>query len=83
MITNEMVEAAFNMFLEAGADDLIDVDTVRAALEAAESVSEITIRNIRIQNRYDELRSSGKHGHYETMFQVVREELELARKTPQ
>jgi hypothetical protein len=31
-------------------------------------------RNARVQARYDELTRLGKHGHYETMFQVVNEE---------
>ncbi len=35
-------------------------------------------RNARVQARYDELTALGKHGHYETMFQVVREEIERA-----
>lgn len=35
-------------------------------------------RNARVQSRYDELRQEGKHGHYETMFRVVREEVEHA-----
>lgn len=30
-------------------------------------------QNIAIQNRYDELMRIGKHGHYETLFQIVRE----------
>ena len=29
--------------------------------------------NKRVQARYDELREAGKHGHYETMFQIVHE----------
>lgn len=33
-------------------------------------------RNARIEARYDELMRIGKHGHYETTFQVVREEIE-------
>lgn len=37
-------------------------------------------RNRRVQARYDELMREGKHGHYETMFRVVREEVEFARK---
>ena len=36
-------------------------------------------RNARIQARYDELIADGKHGHYETMFMVVREEIERDR----
>lgn len=34
-------------------------------------------RNRRIGARWDELSAQGKHGHYETLFQVVREEIEL------
>jgi len=37
-------------------------------------------RNARVQARYDELSREGKHGHYETMCQVVREEVERALK---
>lgn len=29
----------------------------------------------RVQRRYDTLMLEGKHGHYETLFQIVREEL--------
>jgi len=36
-------------------------------------------RNARVQQRYDELASAGKRGHYETMFKVVREEVEAER----
>ena len=36
-------------------------------------------RNKRVQNRYDELAALGKHGHYETMFQVVNEEIARAK----
>lgn len=39
-------------------------------------------RNRRVQDRYDELTHIGKHGHYETLFQVVREEVERAALTP-
>lgn len=35
-------------------------------------------RNFRVQARYDELMREGKRGHYETMFRVVREEVERA-----
>lgn len=31
-------------------------------------------QNARVQSRYDELMTEGRHGHYETMFRVVREE---------
>lgn len=34
----------------------------------------------RMQERYDELRSEGKHGHYECMFRVWNEEFALERK---
>ena len=43
-------------------------------------MNESTARNIRVQDRYDELMRIGKHGHYETMFQVVREETESLRQ---
>jgi len=36
-------------------------------------------RNARVKARYDELMREGKHGHYETMFRVVREEVERER----
>lgn len=32
-------------------------------------------RNARVQARYDELMREGKHGHYETLFKVVNEEV--------
>jgi hypothetical protein len=35
-------------------------------------------RNARVSARYDELMREGKHGHYETLFRVVREEVERA-----
>lgn len=35
-----------------------------------------TERNKRVQARYDQLMASGAHGHYETLFRVVREEVE-------
>lgn len=34
-------------------------------------------RNARVQARYNELMITGKRGHYETMFRVVREEVEM------
>lgn len=46
----------------------------------AETFEQKTQRNIRAQARYDELMREGKHGHYETMFQVIREEVELERE---
>ncbi len=38
-----------------------------------------TDRNCRVQKLYDELMAEGKHGHYETMFLVVRLEVEAER----
>ena len=37
-------------------------------------------RNARVQKRWDELWREGKHGHYETLFRVVREEVERAER---
>lgn len=37
-------------------------------------------RNARVQTRFDELMRIGRHGLYETLFQVVREEIERDRK---
>ena len=42
----------------------------------AETFEEKTRRNFRVKSRYDELMRESKHGHYETMFRVVREEVE-------
>jgi hypothetical protein len=41
---------------------------------------EKTERNARVQARYDALMLEGKRGHYETMFRVVREEVERERE---
>jgi|WetSurSiteA1Bulk_404760.scaffolds.fasta_scaffold130619_2 hypothetical protein len=41
-----------------------------------ETIEQKTARNRRVQARYDQLMTEGKHGHYETMFRVVREEVE-------
>lgn len=38
-------------------------------------------RNTRVQTRYDDLMSEGRHGHYETMFRIVREEIERDRSS--
>lgn len=35
-------------------------------------------RNARVQSRWDELMRIGKHGHYETLFQIVNEEIKAA-----
>lgn len=44
-----------------------------------ETFNQKTERNVRAQARYDELMREGKHGHYETMSRVIREEVELER----
>lgn len=49
-------------------------------MTSTETFEDKTRRNIRTQARYDELMREGKHGHYETMFRVVREEVELERE---
>ena len=41
-------------------------------------VDEKTERNKRISDRYNQLMTIGRHGHYETMFRVVSEEVERA-----
>lgn len=38
--------------------------------------------NKRVQARYDEFMAEGKHGHYETMFRVVHEEIKRAQGDP-
>lgn len=43
-------------------------------------MGEKTERNMRVQDRYDALMRAGKHGHYETMFRVVREEVDAERE---
>lgn len=40
-----------------------------------------TAINARVQNRYDELMREGKHGHYETMFRIVHEEIARERES--
>lgn len=56
-------------------------DLIRLMLERMEdSFEEKTKRNFRIKARYDELMREGKYGHYETMFRVVREEVERDRE---
>lgn len=51
---------------------------VRRATFQPSGQSPDTLRNARVQDRYDQLMHEGKHGHYETMFQVVREEIQKA-----
>lgn len=48
--------------------------------ELPETLEAKNLRNARISARYDELMRAGAHGHYETMFRVVREEIERDRK---
>ena len=48
-------------------------------MNESETFQQKTERNFRVKVRYDELMSQGKHGHYETMFRVIREEIELDR----
>jgi hypothetical protein len=38
-----------------------------------------TERNRRVQELYDELMAGGKHGQYETIFRIVRLEVEAER----
>jgi hypothetical protein len=45
----------------------------------SETLEQKSERNKRVQARYDELTHEAKHGHYETMFLVVREEVERER----
>src|SRR5262245_37177452 len=40
-----------------------------------DAVSDLVERNTRVARRYDELMREGKHGHYETLFRVVNEEV--------
>lgn len=37
-------------------------------------------RNAWVAQRYDALMAEGKHGHYETLFRVVREAVEVERE---
>lgn len=50
----------------------------RLAMDELTKRREMNERNARVQARYDELMREGRHGHYETMFRVVREEVERA-----
>ena len=48
-----------------------------------EGQSRLTVgleRNFRVQERFDALMREGKHGFYETIFAVVREEVEQERE---
>lgn len=49
------------------------------ALERSADFDRKTEINKRVAARYDELMQEGKHGHYETMFKVVHEELARAQ----
>ncbi len=46
----------------------------------AEPIGQKTQRNIRVAARYAELMTAGKHGFYESVFQVVREEVDRERE---
>jgi hypothetical protein len=63
----------YNM-VDTFSPDLCPQSLERARAELIEARNKRE-RNARIQTRYDELMDEGKHGHYETMFRVVREEL--------
>ena len=52
------------------------VGTGYSPVDDVSAQREKTERNKRVQQRYDELMREGKHGHYETLFRVVREEVE-------
>lgn len=83
-ITREEMIALFGeaMPLEA-AKLLFDADggkTIGAIRDELRTIARQTSgaheqRNARVQSRYDELMRMSKHGHYETLFQVVREEV--------
>lgn len=45
-----------------------------------ETMEQKTERNCRVQARYNSLMREGKRGHYETIFRVVREEVEAERE---
>ncbi len=45
-----------------------------------ETMQQMTERNFRVQARYAELDRAAKHGHYETIFRIVREEVERERE---
>jgi len=52
---------------------------IGATIDELAAMREKNERNARVQARYDELMSEGRHGHYETMFRIVREEIERDR----
>lgn len=39
-----------------------------------------TERNAKVQARYDAMMADGKHGHYETMFKLVHEQVDAERE---
>jgi hypothetical protein len=64
--------------LLGAADGTKTLADLRGELRAIAAKREKNERNARVQSRYDELMAEGRHGHYETMFRVVREEVERA-----
>jgi len=78
---NETIRVALERICELQAENnklralLAEYDAAKANTE---SFDDKTARNKRVAARYDQLRTEGKHGHYESMFRVVREECELA-----
>ena len=53
-------------------------DACADELKARKDGNEKNERNARVQKLYDELMAEGRHGHYETMYRVVQEEVERA-----
>jgi hypothetical protein len=73
---------SFNCTWPACGCDPLGVDSPVCRADHANGLVEMegrTARNIRVQGRYDALMTEGKHGHYETMFRIVREEVEAAQ----
>jgi hypothetical protein len=63
---------------DLGVDALKNLrDYITELLEERSAARE---RNARVQARWDELAKKAKHGHYETLFQIVREEVERSEK---
>ena len=53
------------------------MDAIKEAMIRADDREKLA-RNARVRVRYDELMTEGKHGHYETLCRIVREEVERA-----
>jgi hypothetical protein len=54
--------------------------SIEDKVSAMDDFREKTERNKRIQARYNQLMVEGKHGHWETIFRIVREEIERDRQ---